>query len=214
MLKKYKLTCILILSLFILTSCSSTSSATDQQKQNDSLVPGYNEQLFRDFLQGKVIAKDKNNDEIRIEDYFGSKTLDSTDEYALYDMNHDGLPELHVRGGISYLVFTVIDKQLVLWHDFTGYDIPLNNGAVLYSRDGAAPKHVDYQYSVFDFYGNETLRIGFSKYSSNDDENYDTYFFNDGDEDVQIASKTDWDKLTRKLLSIKSDKVEWHPIAF
>lgn len=208
-MKKFMLVFLLLIISITLTSCKNSSPSSDHKKNTNSFELEHRLKLYKEFLRGKVIAKGKNNKIISIRDYFD---LSTNNEYALYDMNHDGLPELHVRGGIYYLVFTIVNNRLVLWHEFTGYEKPLNNGAVLYIRDGAAPAHVDYQYSVFDFYGNETLELGFSKYSSKDDGNYDTYYFNDGDEDVQITSKTDWDKLTQKFLSIKSNKIKWKSI--
>ena len=77
--------------------------------------------------------------------------------YALFDMNDDGIPELHLRPivGGSYVVFTYLDGQIVLWHDGPDYESPLNNGVILYERNGAAPTHINYYYLVLDSDGSQ-----------------------------------------------------------
>ena len=83
-------------------------------------------------------------------------------------MNRDGIPELHLRpsSGGSYAIFTYIDGQVILWHEGPDYESPLNNGAILYERDGGAPTHINYYYLALDTDGNEILKVYFSKYHS------------------------------------------------
>lgn len=137
------------------------------------------------------------------------KNVDSyaTESYALFDMNGDGIPELHLRTNGPYTIITYRNNELVVWSSWWRYAMPLNNGTILNAVEGSGPPHISYAYIVNDFYGNEVLRISFDKgdidYDGDYDEN-DDYIF----ENVKV-SKDYWDKLTEKYLSIGSDKIEW-----
>ena len=164
--------------------------------------------LYEEFLNGEINAKNDNisiniNDIFRFDDVERSKY----NQYAFFDMNADGLPELHVRSIGSYDIFTYQDGNIILWHSDVPYSYPLNNGAVLYTRYGGAPSHIDYAYTLFDFYGKEIFKIYFSVYDSTNESNYDEnalFIF----DDVEL-SKENWDLLTERYFSEKSDLIEW-----
>ena len=167
---------------------------------------------YEAFLQGDADAEDPKHDlfesgTVNINDLsLGSNTL-----HALFDMNGDGIPELHLRPttGGGYEIFTYRDDQVVLWHADVAYCSLLNNGALLYERPGGAPPHTNYIYIELDSNGDEIARVGFSKYEvvdENDPKVGVRYIYEDND-----VSKETWDELTKKFLSIKTDLIEWLP---
>jgi len=164
--------------------------------------------LYKGFLAGEQSAEFDGNI-ITINDIFefNDEKIKSQNQYALFDMNGDGLPELHLRSVRLYYILTVRDNKLVIWCANSAYAKPLNNGAIIHMRPGGAPPHESYIYIVLDFYGNELLRLYFEKYDSDYngiyDEN-DLYLFEKAE-----VSKADWDKLTEKYFSIGYELIEW-----
>ena len=165
---------------------------------------------YEAFLQGDAAVEDPKHDlsesgTVSINDLsLGSDTL-----YALFDMNGDGIPELHLRptAGGGYEIFTYRDNQIVLWHANVAYCSPLNDGALLYERPGGAPPHTNYMYITLDTSGNEIASVEFSKYDIVDENGLKVgvrYLYEDND-----VSKETWDALTKKFLSIKSDLIKW-----
>lgn len=162
------------------------------------------------FLQGHADAEDAKHDlsesgAVNINNLsLGSNTL-----HALFDMNGDGIPELHLRPttGGGYEIFTYRDGRVVLWHADVDYCSPLNNGALLYKRPGGAPPHTNYMYITLDPNGNEIARVRFSEYDVVDESGLKVgvrYIYEDDD-----VSKETWDELTKKFLSTKSDLIKW-----
>jgi hypothetical protein len=91
------------------------------------------------------------------------------------------------------------------------YYWPTNDGAIFYTRVGAGPPHMTYQYEEFDFWGNIVFHVDFEKYDDNMDDIYDDrdlYIF-DGEE----VSKEEWDALTEKYLSASTDLIKWYPLS-
>ena len=128
--------------------------------------------------------------------------------HAYYDMNGDGIPELHVRAQNVYRIFTYRDGELVAWAIPGPYAKPLNNEATLVARNELGETW--YQYEEYDFFGNVQLKIEFGKWTQHfvDDEYiYDEtsgYYFGD-----EAVPKEEWEALTEPYLSIGSDKIEW-----
>ncbi len=184
---------------------------------SDDVPSGYNDALaaYNNFLAGSIKAQDSKHEisdgAVNIKDI--SLEPDLKTYYALFDMNGDGIPELHLRPivGGSYAIFTYLNGQIVLWHEGPDYESPLNNGAILYERDGAAPTHINYYYLVLDSDGNEISRVYFSKYHSvdeiglNESNDYDVFIYEDKE-----VSKDEWDSLTNEYFSISSDLIIWN----
>lgn len=195
----------------------SANNKESSSKSNDS--PASEEALaaYKKFLAGSMNAQDLKQEisdgVVKIKDI--SLEPDFKTYYALFDMNGDGIPELHLRPvvGGSYLIFTYLDGQIVLWHSGPDYESPLNNGAILYERDGAAPTHINYYYLVLDSNGNETSKVNFSKYHSVDDSGktesaeYDVFMMEDKE-----VSEEEWNSLTKDYLSNSSDLIVWKVI--
>jgi hypothetical protein len=184
---------------------AGNETAIAAKEEYDAAVSAYEA-----LLQGDADAEDPKCDlsesgSFNINDLsLGPNTL-----HALFDMNGDGIPELHLRPttGGGYEIFTYRDGQVVLWHVDVDYCSPLNNGALLYERPGGAPPHTNYMYITLDSNGNEISRVGFAEYDVVDENDLKVgvrYIYEDND-----VSKETWDALTDKFLSIKSDLIEW-----
>lgn len=194
--------------LFALNACGQNSTSTPETT-DDALA------AYDNFLAGSINAQDLKHEisegVITIKDI--SLKPDLNTYYALFDMNGDGIPELHLRpiAGGSYAIFTYIDGQVVLWHDGPDYESPLNNGAILYERHGAAPTHINYYYLVLDSDGSEISKVYFSKYHSIDEsgstesDDYDVFML----EDKEVP-EDEWNSLTNEYLSNSSDLIIWN----
>lgn len=185
------LSCVLI---FLFCSCKQKDAGTlsikssgqtdsdSEQVSKDALT------AYDDFIKGVINAQDLNN--------------------AI----SDGIPELHLRPvtGGSYVIFTYLNNQVTLWHNGPDYESPLNNGAILYERDGGAPTHVNYYYQTLNADGSILSTVNFSKYHSVDqsgqDESpdYDVFIFEEKE-----VTKDEWNTLTKEYLSVSSDFIEW-----
>ncbi|MDL2301222.1 hypothetical protein LJC58_02585 [Lachnospiraceae bacterium OttesenSCG-928-D06] len=194
-----------LMMVSILSSCASGQSQTVLQDENnlEPLLLSY-----EDFLYGRIDAKSDDNS-ININEifWFDDKERAKYNQYALFDMNGDGLPEFHVRSVDVYDIFTYQDGNVTLWHSDVSYSYPLNNGAILYTRNSGAPTHIDYAYTFFDFYGKEIYKIYFSVYDSTNESNYNENALFIFDE-VEL-SKENWDSLTERYFSVGSDLIKW-----
>jgi len=138
---------------------------------------------------------------------FGDKVMEEFNKYAFYDMNGDGIPELLLWASGSCYILTINDDELAIWLDVYHYSRVLNSGNILNEVENAAPNHITYVYTIFDFNGNEKFSIEFAKYDDDENGKYDkddTYYF-----DGVIVNKKTWDKLTKRYLNETDDKIEW-----
>ena len=192
----------------------SVDNSTEQLLDEESVANIEAEKAYENFLAGNTDAQDLNQEisdgVVTIKDI--SLEPDYKTYYALFDMNGDGIPELHLRPGVggSYVIFTYMDGQIVLWHNGPDYESPLNNSAILYQRDGAAPTHINYYYLVLDPDGNEVSKVYFSKYHSVEESgttestNFDVFMYEDKE-----VSEEEWNSLTKDYLSSASDLIIW-----
>jgi hypothetical protein len=81
--------------------------------------------------------------------YFGQIFMVKPPKFALIDMNDDGIPELHVRGGGGYCVFGYADGKITLWAKF-GPDTLLLNNRAFYTHDWQNGN--TYEYNEPDFH--------------------------------------------------------------
>ena len=201
------------------SSINNEESAVDNKESsaNNNENPVNNDAIaaYNDFLAGTINAKDLKHEisdgVVTMKDI--SLEPDFKTYYAFFDMNGDGIAELHLRpiAGGSYAIFTYQAGQIVLWHNGPDYESPQNNGAILYERDGVAPTHINYYYLVLDPDGNEISKVNFSKYHSVDKSgmtesaDYDVFMFEDKE-----VSKEEWNSLTSEYLSNSSDLIIWN----
>lgn len=199
-----------------LHEASDTSQASDEASDEDQL-PDYL-QAYEEFLRGERLASPGHTpwnpiciyevDTFYDPDRPDTYSLDGS-QYALFDMNGDDIPELHVRSGLYYCIFTYYADNLSVWYHGRDWCWPTDNGAILYQRLGAAPTRWVYTYEVLDFWGNTALYISFEKVQFYEGNSFDcgeeeVYFF----QDVEVT-KEQWDALTEPYLSVTFDNIEW-----
>ena len=214
--------CAALALLCLLAGCGSAGAGpvamkdTTAQTTEQTTITVTKEQamrLYEEFLAGKRDAKFQPpyNGEVCIDTLF---TGDEWDRYAFFDMNDDGVPELHIRSSHGiYDIITCKGDELTVWGCPGHYAEPLNNGAILVTRHSADGS--SYAYIEYDFYGNEQLRINFAKGLIPSlingkyvyDENIGYWF------EGEQVSMEEWDALTEPYFSIGSDKIEWIDVA-
>lgn len=195
---------------------TSPKTADAMASAENTEAEGYNDALaaFDSFLAGDINAQDIDHE--LSDGVISMKDISQEPELitynALFDMNGDKIPELHLRPivGGSYVIFTYQDGQLALWHEGPDYEAPLDNGAILYERESAAPTHINYYYLVLDSDGAEVSKVYFSKYHSveegcmTESDVYDEFIYED-----QEVTEEEWNTLTQEYLSNSSDLIIW-----
>ncbi|MCR4678980.1 MAG: hypothetical protein K5679_09505 [Lachnospiraceae bacterium] len=149
-----------------------------------------------------------NEQEVKIADLLDGKNL----FFATADINGDSNAEVgFVSDGILY----IIDKQnMRVIYEGVSYEHMLNNGSkcgLIYQRDGGAPKHVEYQFIIFDENNLPHVECTWACYDDNEDDTfdgYDTYYFND--EPLEYEK---WIKTTGEYMELAKDAETWTNIS-
>lgn len=161
---------------------------------------------YNKFLSGALEAKDKTTGDsgksFTIKEMTSAGNgLPGIDAYALFDVNGDGIPELHTAS-FFYDIFSYQDGQLVLWYEvpfnrMEGSVFPLENRAIFAQHDTTGKF---YYYVTFSSDGKPTV-ISFSESAE-----LDSYNFNDKD-----VTKAEYDNLTKEYfeLSKNTAKIDW-----
>ncbi len=118
-------------------------------------------------------------------------------EYAIVDVNGDGIPELHILSGREYTIYSCKDNEMFELDAF--YSSPsryilLNNGAFIYRSD----EWDSYYYFEMDESGNRINELKFSWTDVNQN-----YLYDDDDAfmfDGNPCTKDEWFAGTRKYL--------------
>lgn len=221
-MKKVIILIIFSLSLLIYTNQNSIQQKKDniltiQQDKTDLILEhglGINQitktkntiEMYRDFLEGKISVEGIDINLISIPTGEPNKRYET--KYAFFDSNGDEIPELHVRGGHYYCIFTIKDNNLILWKSFSPNPpfYALNNGAFICRKLGAAPRHDNYGYVILNYSGDEIYNLNFSKYDEDGDGIYginDEYLFN-----WVNVSKEQWEELTKQYLYVDNMEIE------
>jgi len=159
---------------------------------------------YEDFLNGKIGTETKGGF-IKIGDIWLVSEVNKSRQYALCDMNGDGIPELLVSA-INTYIFTCNNGELSLWWSdeyWNDYSKILENKDIIHIRHGVAPTHITYHYLILDEYGGEKEHIIFEKYDSDEDGIYDFYVY----ENIDDLAQEEWDQETQPYLSVK--EIEW-----
>ncbi len=159
--------------------------------------------LFNDFILGNQMAEDFDGQKSNITQY----TNDQDFKYAFFDMNGDTVPELIVSSEKALSIFWIKENSLCLWHQTTSTTTLRNDGTLLLVREGAAPPHTDYIYTVLGYNGIEKYTLAFSEYSSaniNGQTFSQKYFVNDCE-----VSKEVFEAVTLNILNLSDDEIQW-----
>lgn len=186
---------------------STTSSTSSQLEKiylelDETKSKEYNDAIkaYNTFLNYECVERNEEDDAKGIGGY-------QVGLYALFDVNHDEIPELLTWG--SYLrVFSYQERKIVRWYEDIQYAMSgsrrfLENGAILtiFSSTGT-----DYIYKTFDDKG-----VSFSISFRSEDFEGGKYYF-EGKE----VSKEEYDELTKEYFAAaekeaKLDWIEWTP---
>lgn len=161
---------------------------------------------YNNFLNDKKSVDGIDIDTITIPK--GEKDRRYATKYAFWDSNGDNIPELHINSARYYYVLSYIDDELTLFKDFSPCPqyYALSNGGFISHKFGAAPNFDVYNYSIYNFSGDEIFNINFSKYDLNENgiyDNNDEYFF-----DGVNVTKEMWEKLTERYIYRDAMEVE------
>lgn len=184
------------------------------------------ERLYNDFISGEINFGPYNLEEMSIPT--GEPEKRYYTDYVIVDSNKDGIPELHIRSGCEFRVFSYKKGEIVntysLFSQIFQYTTQ-NDGTFLYYDTDRVYNSVydgirrDY-YRAFqvDKGGNEHIESEFYWMDLNENAIYDKedqYFF-----DEEECTETEWINLTNKYIYINEgenaqghaefrDEVEW-----
>ena len=212
-MKKFLL--LLLSLLLVLPGCSKAAlretpssekpSADTILRENASWANQSMDTMYHEFLSNEETAIDKNGNTITIAQYRGNHP--ENNQYAIYDMNGDDIPELLIKTATTLDIFWIKDAKVTLWHQSSNYTEPLNTMALLEEKKGAAPEHTDYRYSVLSYQGEEIFAIAFSEYSATEFQGTyfsEKYFINNTEVTQEV-----YQSLAEPLLAIGTDKIQW-----
>jgi hypothetical protein len=185
----------------------STQTSKEYLKADPTKSEAYNTAInaYNLFLSGETNATDKIANKA-----FNIKEMDALNKpginsFALFDVNGDGIPELHTRSDF-YDVFSYQDGQLVRLYTsgvnlMDGSVTALDNGGIFSVHDSTG---TEYQYTTFDPDGKATT---ISFFDPNDSSGKYPYYFNDKE-----VSKKDYDNLTKEYIALskKPASIQWH----
>ena len=126
--------------------------------------------------------------------------------YTLVDSNGDGIPELHIRTGREYTIYSCKDNEMYEFEAFfssPGRYVPLKSGSFIYRNDIGITLGDFYYYFEMDASGNCINEIKFSWLDANQNllcDDDDEFVF-DGDS----CTKEEWFAKTRKYLFTDED---------
>lgn len=156
-------------------------------------------QAYHEFISGE---RDVNGIDM---DYISIPTGEPDKRYAtkyyLLDVNRDDIPELHVRTGRDYFIFTYDDNELFVLQSYASspaqYTL-LENGFIIHTQYFGNEEY--WECFQLDMMGNEIQKVTFSRVDENKDGYYDEkdeYLFND-----DTCGVDEWLEKTERFLDI------------
>ena len=169
-------------------------------------------ELYQEFLTGNTRVDGWDIDEMATPKNEPDKR--NATWYAFCDSTGDHIPELHVKAGQYYKIFTIRDNKMTVWKDLspTHYYFPLNNGTFLRYYSESAFNQITYDYIIYNTLGDEIWSIRFyTKYGIDRTPEKTEFYF----ADVKVTEEQ-WNELTNQFLYTADDgsvvirnEVEW-----
>lgn len=166
---------------------------------------------YRKFLLGKesAAAGDKtiDMDFILTRDAEREEHIPVT--YTFYDLDKDGVAELHIRTGMHYYMIKYDGAVMRVWKILDGDYILLDNGGFFktsiidFDRFGFVAEC--YVYVVLDFNGNLCQEIAFGRDRDLDGIYKEDSYYYQGER----VTGEQWEELTRSYFEQSSDTIEW-----
>ena len=125
-MKRFSLVLLSALICFSMFSCDDYTHTPSVSSENTSseTVSDTSSQVvtaYNDFLGGKIPAYN-NEQEIYITDFENVMLEPGINQYALFDMNNDGIPELHIRA-YTYGIFSFENGKIIeVYKEAAGFE--------------------------------------------------------------------------------------------
>ncbi len=170
-------------------------------------------QTYQEFISGERNVNGIDMDYISIPT--GEPDKRYATKYFILDVNGDGIPELHVRTGRDYFIFSYVDDELFILQSYgsnPGQYTLLENGFIIHKQYYGDEEC--WEYFQLDSAGNEVQKVTFSRWDQNGNRRYDdedTYKYND-----ENCSREEWLERTGMYLYSDSEgkvqirnEIEW-----
>lgn len=155
--------------------------------------------LYHDFIDGNISVGGW--DIIEISTPTGEPERRYRTDYTMVDVTKDGIPELHIKNGREYIIFSVEKNQMYQYAYFVGYYLrnyyPLENGKFLLREEVRHENGDYYTYFELNTSGEPVNELHFSWISN------ENFTFDEDDEylfDGSLCTFEEWYDLTREYL--------------
>lgn len=191
---------------FAIDEITLQDDATSNENYSQSEETSKAIELYDEFLSNEISALGVTMFDMRIPT--GEPNRRYYAEYAVVDSNGDEIPELHVRTGREYYIFTYKDNKMDILESYFSNPLhhhPLKDGGFIEDSDQAG-SDLYYNYYRLDANANVIEDLWFYREDSNENRVYDkedTYIFDD------IAyTKEDWERKSEKYLILDMNQLE------
>ncbi len=203
MKRKFMLLAIALV-LFICCSCQQPDKQSSSDNQpylstDTSKSESYNAAItaYNQFLSGTIAAK-SNNDSVYINEMQNSSLQPGINRFALFDMNQDGIPELHTQGN-TYAIFSFLNNNVIaVYENDAGFDtyLLLKKPALMSIKNSTG---ITYRYTTIDSLLSATTIEFFDADSDSDDA---PYYFNN-----TAVTKEQFEQLSKEYLELSKEPV-------
>ena len=194
MKKEFAVFLVLNLLLVLLCGCNNTDTASNNSSTSDIPEQVDHNQLYIQFLNGEITAKDSDGGLKYIDEYAIYGKLPQDYRYTFFDVNNDGEKELCVSEYKYILCFRIIDSDINYYQTLTDTKF-LINGAVLYD-------HSSLGYEQYVYRAPDEFEVNFEHLTYELDGQIG-YFIG-----AALVSKEEYDKRLGEYLSIP--EVDWY----
>lgn len=164
--------------------------------------------MYQDFIDGNISVGGW--DIIEISTPTGEPDKRYGTDYTMVDVTGDGIPELHIKNGREYIIFSVEKDQMHQYAYFVGNYLrnyyPLENGKFLLREEARHEYGYYYTYFELDTSGEPVNELHFSRIDNNED-----YTLDEADEYLFDGSRCtfeEWYNLTREYLYTDASETE------
>ncbi len=198
---------VLNLLLVLLCGCKDTETTSSNITTNSDVQNPFSEdksefnqnntdsiQLYMQFLNGEISAKDSDGMFKQINEFAIYGELPQDYRYTFFDVNFDGEKELCVGEYKYILCFRMIDGEICYYETLTNTNL-LSNRALLY--DHSSPGYEQYVYRAPDEFEVNFEHLTYER------ENKEEYYIG-----AALVTKEEYDEKLGKYLSIT--EVDWY----
>ena len=191
----------------VLAGCkgNNVSSENNAASNNSSNVGALdNTSIYNQFINGEITAKTDDGNDLYVNQF---DFLDNGFQYAVYDVDSDGVAELCVRCFQLY-IFDIKDGAVYNLYTETRADSTvLNDGALFQVKHGAEPDHIYYDYRKINQNGEIVIQNYFSWWDAATADDDESYYIGE-----KRVSKQEYDEFWAEYSNFADDKVIWSEV--